>query len=161
MELWNPYISNPSSSNKPIPAPLKTVGSTSIMWLGQYFLYTAISYSLTTRICRCEAPSIAWYRLNRPCSWRPVVGVKIGLLMQSGLWGSGQKKIKQNSYFKVWLMTKWCKILITLLQTQVHITHHKVHNTRKYINKKKLKYIHLKKKKKWSDCIAISVMLLY
>ncbi|TNN72348.1 hypothetical protein EYF80_017387 [Liparis tanakae] len=29
---------------------------------------------------------MAWYRLNRPCSWRPVVGVKIGLLMQSGLW---------------------------------------------------------------------------
>lgn len=24
--------------NKPIPAPLKTVGSTSMMWLGQYFL---------------------------------------------------------------------------------------------------------------------------
>lgn len=69
----------------PIPAPLKTVGSTSMMWLGQYFLYTAISYSLITRMCRCEAPSIAWNKLNRPCSWRPVVGVKIGLLMQSGL----------------------------------------------------------------------------
>lgn len=72
-------------SHEPIPAPLKPAGSTSIMWLGQYFLYTAISYSLTTRMWRCDAPSMAWYRLNRPCSWRPVVMVKMGLLMQSGL----------------------------------------------------------------------------
>lgn len=78
-------LSLPHASHKPIPAPLKPAGSTSMMWLGQYFLYTAISYSLTTRMWRCDAPSMAWYRLNRPCSWRPVVMVKIGLLMQSGL----------------------------------------------------------------------------
>lgn len=80
------------ASHTPIPAPLKPAGSTSMMWLGQYFLYTAISYSLTTRMWTCDAPSMAWYRLNRPCSWRPVVMVKIGLLMQSGLWRSELKR---------------------------------------------------------------------
>lgn len=89
-------------SHKPIPAPLKTVGSTSMMWLGQYFLYTAISYSLTTRMCRCDAPSMAWYRLNRPCSWRPVVGVKIGLLMQSGLY---EKQVVEDWAVEMMAMT--------------------------------------------------------
>lgn len=85
--------SESDASHKPIPAPLKPAGSTSMMWLGQYFLYTAISYSLTTRMWRCDAPSMAWYRLKRPCSWRPVVMVKIGLLMQSGLW---RRKLKRT-----------------------------------------------------------------
>lgn len=64
----------------PTPALLNIPGSTSMMWLGQYFRYSGISYSLTTRRWRWLMPSMAWKRFRSPCSWRPLEGVKIGLL---------------------------------------------------------------------------------
>lgn len=64
----------------PTPALLNMPGSTSMMWLGQYFRYSGISYSLTTRRWRWLMPSIAWKRFRSPCSWRPLEGVKMGLL---------------------------------------------------------------------------------
>lgn len=64
----------------PTPALLNIPGSTSMMWLGQYFRYSGISYSLTTKRWRWLMPSMAWKRFRSPCSWRPLEGVKIGLL---------------------------------------------------------------------------------
>lgn len=77
------YLSSPSphlGAPLPTPALLNMPGSTSMMWLGQYLRYSGISYSLTTSRCRWLMPSMAWKRFRSPCSWRPLEGVKIGLL---------------------------------------------------------------------------------
>lgn len=74
---------SPSFGSSPTPELLKMEGNTSRTWLGQNFLYSAISCCFTTRIWRCSTPSRAWCRFSRPRSCRPVVGVKIVLFTPS------------------------------------------------------------------------------
>lgn len=74
---------SPSFGPSPTPELLKMEGSTSRTWLGQNFLYSAISWCFTTRMWRCGAPSRAWWRFSRPRSCRPVVGVKMVLFTLS------------------------------------------------------------------------------